>query len=77
MTVPAELDTFRQVVARVASAHRVKTYQALAPLGFELLDVPHNFDYHCTPVNSATFAATGGWERRHGLRQEDDPDEGR
>jgi len=60
MNEPNELRSLRAVVARVATAHRVKPYEAIWPLGFELLDDLENFGYHCTPVNSLAFGATGG-----------------
>lgn len=60
MEEPVELKSLRALVARVAVANRVKPYEAIWPLGFELLDVLENFGYHCTPVNSFAFGATGG-----------------
>jgi hypothetical protein len=60
MNEPDELRSLRAVVARVAAAHRVQPYEAIWPLGFELLDDLENFGYHCTPVNSLAFGATGG-----------------
>jgi hypothetical protein len=60
MDEPDELRSLRAVVARVAAAHRVQPYEAIWPLGFELLDDLENFGYHCSPVNSLAFGATGG-----------------
>jgi hypothetical protein len=59
-TGPSELDTLRRLVADVAKACKTEPYEVIIDLGFELLDPPENFGYHCTPVNALTFGATGG-----------------
>ena len=58
--LPAELDTLRRVLGEFARRRRTSVYDTILALGFEVLDRPENWDYHCTPVNGVTFGATGG-----------------
>lgn len=60
MKEPPELTTLRTLAGRVARAHGVAAYEPMWQLGFEILDELKNFGYHCTPVNSVAFGATGG-----------------
>ena len=60
MKDPTELGTLRRLVADVAKAYKREPYEVIMDLGFELLDPLENFGYHCTPVNSLAFGATGG-----------------
>jgi hypothetical protein len=60
MQPPHELVLLQSVVKEFARQRRIKVYDTVMALGFEVLEEPDNWDYHCTPVNSVTFGATGG-----------------
>ena len=60
MKRPDELDLLQSTVKAFARQRRIAPYDTLMPLGFEVLETLENWEYHCTPVNSVTFGATGG-----------------
>ena len=58
--LPAELDRLQDLLRDFARRGRISVYDTIVAFGFEVLDPPLNWDYHCTPVNGLTFGATGG-----------------
>jgi hypothetical protein len=58
--LPAEFDTLRDLLCDFARRRRIPVYDTVVAFGFEVLESPVNWDYHCTPVNGLTFGATGG-----------------
>ena len=60
MEPPPELIALRSLIEGFARRRRWFFFDAVPDLGFELLDTLENFGYHCTPVNSVAFGATGG-----------------
>jgi len=60
MEPPHELVLLRSVMQEFARQRRIKVYDTVMALGFEVLEKLENWDYHCTPVNSVAFGATGG-----------------
>lgn len=58
--LPAEFDRLRALLRDFALRQRIAAYDTIVAFGFEVLESPVNWDYHCTPVNGLTFGATGG-----------------
>ena len=62
---------FRRFVEELAREERTSAEMVLEPLGLMVQPDGGNFDYWCTPVNSVTFAATGGDGVHFGLLDAD------